>query len=229
MTETGGSGRSPRKAPVMADVAKLAGVSHQTVSRVINRSDHVKDDTIKRVLDAMQMLDYRPNPVARALATGKSKTLGIVSFNTTLYGPASDAFWDRARGSWRGLLRQHRQPLVARPQRPRRGRPPAGPGRRGNPRYRTADCRGPRRCTAAERHPCGCSGGRAGRRCPGRHRRSVRRAELATRHLLDLGHHSVWTIAGPGDWLEAQQRIAGWRATLESAGSGAAGARWRLG
>ena len=77
MTETGGGARLPRKAPVMADVAKLAGVSHQTVSRVVNGSDHVKDDTIKRVLDAMQKLDYRPNPVARALATGKSKTLGV--------------------------------------------------------------------------------------------------------------------------------------------------------
>ena len=92
MTESGVGGRPPRKAPVMADVAKLAGVSHQTVSRVVNGSDHVKDDTIKRVLDAMQKLDYRPNPVARALATGKSKTLGVVSFNTTLYGPASTLF-----------------------------------------------------------------------------------------------------------------------------------------
>ena len=64
MTEAGDTGRSARKAPVMADVAKLAGVSHQTVSRVINSSDLVKEDTVKRVLDAMRMLDYRPNPVA---------------------------------------------------------------------------------------------------------------------------------------------------------------------
>src|SRR5437762_10056096 len=76
----------------MADVAKLAGVSHQTVSRVINSSEHVKDDTRDRVLAAMRMLDYRPNSVARALATGKSKTLGVVCFDTTLYGPASTLF-----------------------------------------------------------------------------------------------------------------------------------------
>ena len=44
-------------------------------------------------------------------------------------------------------------------------------------------------------------------------------AELATRHLLDLGHRTVWHIAGPDDWLEAQQRIAGWRSTLEAAGA----------
>src|SRR6478736_2487750 len=84
--------RAKRKPAVMADVAKLAGVSHQTVSRVINGSDHVKEETRERVTAAMRMLDYRPNSVARALATGRSKTLGVVSFDTTLYGPASTLF-----------------------------------------------------------------------------------------------------------------------------------------
>ena len=88
MTASGDLGTKARRA-VMADVAKLAGVSHQTVSRVINSSDLVKDDTRERVLAAMRMLDYRPNSVARALATGKSKTLGVLSFDNTLYGPAS--------------------------------------------------------------------------------------------------------------------------------------------
>ena len=62
-------GPTRRRAAVMADVAKLADVSHQTVSRVINGSDHVKEDTRQRVLAAMRMLDYRPNAVARATAT----------------------------------------------------------------------------------------------------------------------------------------------------------------
>ena len=44
-------------------------------------------------------------------------------------------------------------------------------------------------------------------------------ATAATAHLLDLGHRSVAHVAGPGDWLEAQQRVAGWRATLEAAGA----------
>ena len=73
----------------MYDVARLAGVSHQTVSRVINGSDHVKPETRDRVLAAMEKLDYRPNSVARALVTGRSRTLGVVTFDTTLYGPAS--------------------------------------------------------------------------------------------------------------------------------------------
>ena len=51
----------------MADVAKLAGVSHQTVSRVLHDSPHVRADTRERVLEAMRKLEYRPNRVARAL------------------------------------------------------------------------------------------------------------------------------------------------------------------
>src|SRR5690348_9145214 len=81
-----------RRTAVMADVARLAGVSHQTVSRVINDSVHVRSETRERVLAAMRELDYRPNSMARALVTGRSRTLGVVSFDTTLYGPASTLF-----------------------------------------------------------------------------------------------------------------------------------------
>ena len=81
-------GRGQRPA-VMTDVAKLAGVSHQTVSRVLHDSPHVRRGTRERVLAAIRQLDYRPNPVAQALVTGRSRSLGVVSFDTTLYGPAS--------------------------------------------------------------------------------------------------------------------------------------------
>src|SRR6187549_380184 len=78
-----------RRAAVMADVAELAGVSHQTVSRVLHDSPNVRDDTRERVLAAIRQLNYRPNSVARALVTGRSSTLGVVTFDTTLYGPAT--------------------------------------------------------------------------------------------------------------------------------------------
>ncbi len=84
--------RRPRRPAVMADVGRLAGVSHQTVSRVINGSRHVSPVTRERVLAAMAELGYRPNSIARALVTGRSQTLGVVSFDTTLYGPASTLF-----------------------------------------------------------------------------------------------------------------------------------------
>src|SRR6476646_10998765 len=87
-----GPARPRLRAPVMSDVGRLAGVSHQTVSRVINGSPHVRPETRDRVMAAMQELGYRPNPVARALVTGRSKMLGVVSFDTTLYGPATTLF-----------------------------------------------------------------------------------------------------------------------------------------
>src|SRR5579884_956887 len=86
------SPKRKRRAAIMSDVGRLAGVSHQTVSRVINDSAHVRPETRERVLAAMRELGYRPNYVARALVTGRSRTLGVVSFDTTLYGPASTLF-----------------------------------------------------------------------------------------------------------------------------------------
>lgn len=60
------------------DVAREANVSIATVSRVLNNVDVVNEDTKKRVLDAIEKLDYRPNIVARSLKTQKTKTIGII-------------------------------------------------------------------------------------------------------------------------------------------------------
>src|SRR5579859_5776128 len=77
------------RAPVMADVARIAGVSHQTVSRVLNGHPNVRPATRDRVLTAIRELGYRRNAAARTLVTRRTNTLGVISFNTTLYGPAS--------------------------------------------------------------------------------------------------------------------------------------------
>lgn len=60
------------------DVAKEAGVSIATVSRVLNDIDVVNEDTKKKVLDAIKKLGYRPNIVARSLKTQRTKTIGIL-------------------------------------------------------------------------------------------------------------------------------------------------------
>ena len=70
----------------MADVAQLAGVSHQTVSRVLNEHPNVRPDTREKVLAAIRELAYRPNAAARALVTRRTYTVGVVSINTTLTG-----------------------------------------------------------------------------------------------------------------------------------------------
>ena len=80
---------STTRGPSMIDVALRSGVSHQTVSRVLNGHKSVSEKTRKKVLKAMEELGYRPNLTARALVTGKSATIGVLSHDTTLFGPAS--------------------------------------------------------------------------------------------------------------------------------------------
>jgi DNA-binding LacI/PurR family transcriptional regulator len=208
------------RAVVMADVARLAGVSQQTVSRVLNDSPHVRPDTRERVREAIRKLEYRPNRLARALVTGRSRTLGVLSFDTTLYGPASTLFAiERAAhdagyfvsiaslrsldaASVRTAVERLREQgvdgvLAIAPQESAAGGllqvPPDVP------------------IVATEAGPPGtvplvAVDQRAG-------------ARLATEHLLALGHRTVWHIAGPPDFLEAQQRVEGWRATLDAAGA----------
>ena len=71
------------------DVARLAGVSSQTVSRVINEHPNIRPETRSKVLDAMAALDYRVNNAARALGTRTTRTLGVVASDATLYGPSA--------------------------------------------------------------------------------------------------------------------------------------------
>lgn len=70
----------------MQDVAKEAGVSPQTVSRVANGSDAVRPETRRRVQEAMEKLGYRPNYAARALKHGRFRDVGVVLFNMTNFG-----------------------------------------------------------------------------------------------------------------------------------------------
>ena len=72
----------------MQDVARAAGVSPQTVSRVANGSDAVRPGTRRKVEEAMERLGYRPNYAARALKHGRFNDIGVVMFNMTSFGNA---------------------------------------------------------------------------------------------------------------------------------------------
>lgn len=80
---------SKTRPPSMIDVAKHVGVSHQTVSRVINDDKNVSEKTRSSVLKSIEALGYRPNSAARALVTGDTSSVGIIGYNTKLFGPAS--------------------------------------------------------------------------------------------------------------------------------------------
>jgi DNA-binding LacI/PurR family transcriptional regulator len=79
----------PRTRPTIHDVARQAGVSHQTVSRVINGSDGVLPETRALVETAIGELGYRPSAIARSMARGKTHTLACISPNLTDYTFAS--------------------------------------------------------------------------------------------------------------------------------------------
>lgn len=210
-----------RRAPVMADVGRLAGVSHQTVSRVINGSTSVRPETRERVLAAMRELGYRPNPVARALATGRSNTIGVVSFDTTLYGPASTLLGIERAAHEAGYFT-----IIASLKALNRASVPEAVERLRlhgvdgilviAPQEESADAAlhapvGDTPLVAVEAGPA------AG--VPVVSIDQVAGAVIATRHLLELGHQTVWHIAGPPNFLEAQRRVEGWRGELEGAGA----------
>ena len=75
-----------RRGPSMADVAREANVSGQTVSRVSNGRSNVDAETRERVLAAMRKLGYRPNSAARALRTGRFHSIGVIMFTLSSFG-----------------------------------------------------------------------------------------------------------------------------------------------
>ena len=77
------------KAANIRQVATLAGVSHMTVSRVINDHPSIAPATRERVLEVMRQLNYRPNSAARALASRTTRRIGVIVDSVVEFGPGS--------------------------------------------------------------------------------------------------------------------------------------------
>src|SRR4051812_47482673 len=195
-----------RRGAVMADVARAAGVSHQTVSRVLNGSASVRPETRDRVVRAVRELDYRRNSVARALVTGRSRTLGVVTFDTTLYGPASTLLaFERAAHEQGYFVSIVSLASLDRPSALTAIGRLAAQGVDGvvvvAPQEGSArvlrDLPASVPVVAVEAGPDDGIPVVAVDQYGG--------ALAATRHLLELGHETVWHVAGPPDWLEAHE------------------------
>ncbi|MFI9595299.1 LacI family DNA-binding transcriptional regulator [Nonomuraea sp. NPDC052265] len=201
------------------DVAVLAGVSAMTVSRVLNAPDRVRAETRARVMAAVRELDYRPNQAARQLVTGRSGVLGVVSIDTTLYGPASTLYYIEQAARRAG----YNVSIASLPSLSRRSM------EEGVQRLRAQAVDG---VIIVAPHESAADGLRhlppempvvavdAGDDIPVPVAKVDQQAgaRRVTRHLLSLGHETVWHVAGPADWLDANGRIEGWRGVLEAAG-----------
>ncbi|WP_232836872.1 LacI family DNA-binding transcriptional regulator [Lentzea terrae] len=203
--------------PAMTDVARLAGVSHQTVSRVLNDHPNVREQTRLRVRAAIKELGYRPNRAARALVTGKTQLIGVVAQNSTLYGPASllSAFEEAAgeagfavsvgrvkvldRDSIAAAVERHRDQRVA-------GIVVIAPN------SSAADAL----ADVPADLPLVTVDGDPERPTPLVTVDQGAGAFEATAHLLQAGHATVWHVSGPPDWFDAAGRVAGWRQALET-------------
>jgi DNA-binding LacI/PurR family transcriptional regulator len=211
--------------PVMADVARLAGVSPKTVSRVVNGAPNVRQVVRERVQRTIAEIGYRPNAAARALVTQQSRVLGVAMPATTDYGPSAQLFgvetaaWDLGYsvvvasttpsaesfvGAVGRLVDQGVDGLVL--------------------SYPYVDhgltVRALRRIPAVSvgeplpEHLGWPSATATVDQEDG--------ARQAVEHLLGLGHRTVHHLAGPADQGAAVRRAAGWRDALVRAGAAVA-------
>ncbi|GAA2659730.1 LacI family DNA-binding transcriptional regulator [Streptomyces vastus] len=213
-------GRGPgAPAPRSADVARVAGVSRKTVSRVLNNEPYVSDDVRRRVLEAAGELGYRLNHAARALASGRNRSIGVVALGTAGYGTASllvgveravrdagyalrvvntvDGDPKGIAGAVTSLMEQGvdgvvvSEPIVEGEVSVRVDVPVLFVG-------------APPAFTAGQTLTVSVG--------------AYALARAATEHLLELGHATVHHLAGPQGWYASKDRVEGWRAALAARG-----------
>jgi DNA-binding LacI/PurR family transcriptional regulator len=205
--------------PNIRQVATLAGVSHTTVSRVLNDHASIAPATRERVLEAIRQLDYTPNSAARALATRRTNRLGVIVDSVTEFGPGSslraieDAAHDRgytvsaiavsaertvtAHDALSDLMAIGIDALCL-----------ITPRLSSVDLLREAANGIPTLVVKAE---------------PDDHFFTVSvdqgmGAALAAQHLIGLGHRELLHLAGPLDWLDARSREHEWHNQLALAG-----------
>lgn len=203
----------------MADVARHAGVSSQTVSRVANGLTNVDDSTRDRVLDSMRAVGYRPNGAARALKYGRFHTVGVIMFTLETLGnvrtldaiateaaaadytvtlmPVPDPTMGSVSGAYRRLSEQAVDGIII---------------------IFEASLLDRVEITLPPGLPVVVIDSNAGSGFAVVDTDQALGARQATEHLLSLGHRQVWHIAGPTSSFSAGHRAESWRETLQSAG-----------
>jgi LacI family transcriptional regulator len=208
--------------PTIRDVAARAGVSHQTVSRVLNDHESVAEATRERVLAAIEELSYVPNPSARGLSSNRTHTLGMVSSDISDYffaqavagaevearrhgffliiGSVEEEAEEDERAYLRLMLQRHVEGLII-----------AWPKLRpeGDNHRRLLASRLPFVVVASEVELLGASVVDVDNR---------RGGFDATSLLIREGHRAIATITGPLEWPSARARLGGYRDALRTWG-----------
>lgn len=203
----------------MADVARLAHVSPQTVSRVLNDYEFIKSDTRDRVLWAIESLDYRPNVAARTLATSRSRTIGIVATDYLSYGPAT-ALWaveQAAREAGYGVsivsLQESTFATITQALEQL-----AGQAVDGIVMIAPQDATVHAAYSSFGSTPVVTFSGFESDDYKPVMLDSAEGSRIATRYLIELGHRVILHLAGPPKFTVAESRVRGWRDALAEAG-----------
>lgn len=210
------------KVITIKDVAKAAGVSSMTVSRVLNDRPDVSPATRRKVQGVIKQLGYSPSEIARSLSHGRSRTVGVISSGLEFYGPSRTLVGIEKQADELGyslMVRLLHNPLNSPGKRAldelianqvagiiwavaeigdQRDWLYEQPGKLGTPIvFLSMKPRPETSLVTVDNHLGG---------------------KLATSHLLDQGYQKIGHISGPKDWWEARQREAGWQEVLHKAG-----------
>lgn len=204
------------------DVAEKAGVSRQTVSRVLNNREDVSTETRKRIKEIMAELNYHPSAVAQSLSRQKSNIFGVVTAGLKYIGPSRtlNGITSKAEELGYGLLLKELASFNANNVRPLIlwfqahqvdgiiwAVPEIGDNRKWLTNFfseidipiifLTMEKRDDVSIVSTDNYLG---------------------AKIATQHLIDIGKKHIGHIAGPLDWWEGRQRKLGWETVLRNAG-----------
>jgi LacI family transcriptional regulator len=211
-----------KKRITIRDVAAAAGVSHQTVSRVLNNRPNVAEKTRRHVLQVIKELEYQPSAIARSLTKQRTLTLGVVTAGLDYVGPSRtlNGITEQAEQMGYALLLKE------------------------SPRFDTQDLGPPLKSLLALRiDGIIWAVAEVGDNRAWLHEQSGKLpvpiifltmqtrpdvpivavdnyagGRMATEHLREQGYRHIGHITGPLDWWEARQRKAGWQDALQAAG-----------
>jgi DNA-binding LacI/PurR family transcriptional regulator len=210
---------SDRRPPRLEDVASHAGVSHQTVSRVVNNHPNVSKATRERVEAAIAELGYRRNTAARSLVTRRSQIIGVLGTELAQYGPANTLLGVQQAARETGYfvsiaaLKESGADSLADAVRYFTDQGADGiivivPHDGTVKTLETLNLDVPVVVVGAGSHG----------RFSGAMVDQKRGARVAVAHLISEGHRRIGHISGPPDWIDAAARAEGWREEMAAAG-----------